>query len=93
MLEQFFLYALLPLIIYVVGFMISLPFNIFMVRKNRDSTEAVMGDGKFQFTLKECVIISFLWPLCVVGLVILTAAAIWRFLLNLLPPYRKANQG
>lgn len=60
MFEQSVADAIRALILYAVGVIVFLPFNFFMVRKNRDSTEAALGDGKFQFTTKECVIISFL---------------------------------
>ena len=66
-------------IIYAVGFIVFLSFDFFMVRKNRDSIEAAMGDGKFQFTTKECVLISVLWPLCFIGLVLLSIGAVSRF--------------
>lgn len=89
MFEQYITNAIRALIIYAVGFIVFLPFNFFMVRKNRDSMEAAMGDGKFQFTLKECVIISILWPLCVIGLVLLTIGAVYRFFGRIFQPRSK----
>ena len=77
------------LIIYAVGFIVFLPFNFFMVRKNRDSTAAAMGDGKFQFTTKECVLISFLWPLCILGLVLFSIGAVYRFFGRIFQPRSK----
>ena len=89
MFEQSITDALRALTIYAVGFIVFLPFNFFMVRKNRDSTEAAMGDGKFQFTTKECVIISFLWPICVIGLVLFTIGAVCRFFGKIFQPRSK----
>lgn len=89
MFEQSIIDAIRALIIYAVGFIVFLPFNFFMVRKNRDSTEAAMGDGVFQFTTKECVLISVLWPLCVIGLVLLTIGAVYRFFGRIFQPRSK----
>lgn len=89
MFEQSITNLIHALIIYAVGFIVFLPFNFFMVRKNRDSTEAAMGDGKFQFTTKECIIISLLWPICVVGLVLLTIGLVYRFFGRIFNPCRK----
>ena len=48
-----------------------------------------MGDGVFQFTTKECVLISVLWPLCVIGLVLLTIGAVYRFFGRIFQPRSK----
>lgn len=92
MFEQYITSAIHALIIYAVGFIVFLPFNFFMVRKNRDSTEAAMGDGMFQFTTKECVLISGLWPLCVIGLMWYSFVAILRLIGRIFTP-RKNNNG
>lgn len=89
MFEQVITDVLRAFLIYAVGFIVFLPFNFFMVWKNRDSTEAAMGDGKFQFTTKECVLISFLWPLCVLGIVLLTIGAVNRFFGRIFQPRSK----
>lgn len=89
MFEQSITDAIRALIIYVAVFIVFLPFNFFMVRKNRDSTEAAIGDGKFQFSKKECVIISLLWPLCVIGLVLLTIGVVYRFFGRIFQPRSK----
>jgi hypothetical protein len=89
MFEQSVADAIRALILYAVGVIVFLPFNFFMVRKNRDSTEAAMGDGKFQFTTKECVLISVLWPLCVIGLVLLSIGAVYRFFGRIFQPRSK----
>ena len=89
MFEQSITEVICALMIYAVGFIVFLSFNFFMVRKNRDSTEAAMGDGMFQFTTKECVLISVLWPLCVIGLVLFTIGTVYRFFGRIFQPRSK----
>ena len=69
-------------------FLLFLPFNLIMVRKHLHEDD--LGDeGSFQLSTKDCVIISLVWELCVIGLMWYSFFAVMRWIGRIFTPRKK----
>ena len=72
-------------------FLLFLPFNLIMVRKHLHEDD-LGGEGRFQLSTRDCVIISLVWELCVIGLLWFSFLAVMRWIGLVLSP-RKESKG
>ena len=81
---------LIALTIHFGVFVLFLPFNLFMVRKHLHEDD-LGGEGRFQLSTRDCVVISLIWELCVIGLLWYSLVAILRLIGRIFTPRKKNN--